>query len=153
VIGWLFCAFALLNALVSDLALGWGLRAAAEGWPGTAVGEWISATSWLPSGFGWILTFVLFPDGHLPGPRWRLVPWAGAVGLVLAVPGWSISPDRTSEFVSGRNPLAVEALPTDALLTVGSGLADRVAALGGVLRIDSPPGTGTTLTAELPCES
>jgi signal transduction histidine kinase len=34
-----------------------------------------------------------------------------------------------------------------------SGLADRVAALGGVLRIDSPPGAGTTLIAELPCGS
>jgi signal transduction histidine kinase len=84
-----------------------------------AVGEWIATTSWLPSGFGWILTFLLFPDGHLPGRRYRLVPWVGAVGLVLAVPGWSMSPDRTSEFVSGRNPLAVEALPTGALLTVG----------------------------------
>jgi signal transduction histidine kinase len=118
-IGWLFCGFALLNALASDVALGWGLRAAAEGWPGVAVGEWISTTSWLPSGLGWILTFLLFPDGHLPGRRWRAVAWAGAVGLVLAVPGWSLSPDRTDEFVSGRNPLAVEALPTDALLSVG----------------------------------
>jgi signal transduction histidine kinase len=34
-----------------------------------------------------------------------------------------------------------------------SGLADRVAALGGALRIDSRPGAGTTLTAELPCGS
>jgi len=31
------------------------------------------------------------------------------------------------------------------------GLQDRVAALDGRLRIDSPPGSGTTLTAELPC--
>ena len=31
------------------------------------------------------------------------------------------------------------------------GLADRVAALDGRLSVDSPPGTGTTLTAELPC--
>jgi signal transduction histidine kinase len=118
-IGWLFCGSALLNALAADLSLGWGLRAAAEGWPGVAVGEWLAATSWLPSGFGLILTFLLFPDGHLPGRRWRPVPWLGAVGLVLAVPGWSMSPDRTDEFVSGRNPLAVEALPTDALLSVG----------------------------------
>ena len=31
------------------------------------------------------------------------------------------------------------------------GLSDRVAALGGTLRIESEPGAGTTLTAELPC--
>jgi hypothetical protein len=34
-----------------------------------------------------------------------------------------------------------------------SGLADRVASAGGTLRIDSIPGTGTALTAELPCGS
>jgi signal transduction histidine kinase len=33
------------------------------------------------------------------------------------------------------------------------GLADRVAAVDGRLRIDSPPGHGTHLTAELPCGS
>ena len=31
------------------------------------------------------------------------------------------------------------------------GLADRVAALDGHLAVHSPPGAGTTLTAELPC--
>jgi signal transduction histidine kinase len=30
------------------------------------------------------------------------------------------------------------------------GLADRVEALGGRLRVDSPPGKGTVLSAELP---
>jgi signal transduction histidine kinase len=33
-----------------------------------------------------------------------------------------------------------------------AGLADRMAALGGYLRLDSPAGIGTRLTAELPCE-
>src|SRR5262249_7120900 len=32
------------------------------------------------------------------------------------------------------------------------GLADRVEALGGRLHIDSPPGRGTRLSAEIPCE-
>jgi signal transduction histidine kinase len=32
------------------------------------------------------------------------------------------------------------------------GLADRVAAAGGRLRLTSPPGEGTRLTAELPCQ-
>lgn len=34
-----------------------------------------------------------------------------------------------------------------------SGLADRVAALGGRLEIDSPAGGGTRLRAEIPCAS
>ncbi len=40
--------------------------------------------------------------------------------------------------------------------TEGSGLGgmtDRVAALGGSLSVDSPPGQGTAVTMELPCES
>ena len=31
------------------------------------------------------------------------------------------------------------------------GLADRVASAGGTLRVDSPPGAGTTLEADIPC--
>ena len=33
------------------------------------------------------------------------------------------------------------------------GLADRVEALGGRLHIESPPGQGTQLTAEIPCQT
>jgi signal transduction histidine kinase len=33
-----------------------------------------------------------------------------------------------------------------------SGLSDRIDALGGELRIDSPSGNGTLLVVELPCE-
>jgi signal transduction histidine kinase len=40
-----------------------------------------------------------------------------------------------------------------ATLSDRSGIADRVAALGGTLRVDSPPGSGTTVEAVLPCAS
>jgi signal transduction histidine kinase len=40
-----------------------------------------------------------------------------------------------------------------AALHVKSGLADRVAALGRSLDVDSPPGRGTVVEAELPCAS
>jgi signal transduction histidine kinase len=33
------------------------------------------------------------------------------------------------------------------------GLADRVEALGGTLRVESPPGRGTRVVSEIPCES
>ena len=119
VIGSLLLAGALWNALLADAAQGWVLRAAEEGWPGGPAGEWLATASWLPSGLGWILTFLLLPDGKLLGPRWRAVVWAAAIGTPVALVGWSLDPDTGSEFVAGRNPLAVDALPTDALLAVG----------------------------------
>jgi signal transduction histidine kinase len=118
-IGWLFCGFGLLNVLSADLAQGWGLRAAAEGWPGGPIGEGVSTVSWLPNGFGWTLTFLLFPTGRLPGRRWRVLPWISAAGLLLSMAGWSLSPDRGQDFASGRNPLAISSLPTGLLLGIG----------------------------------
>lgn len=40
-----------------------------------------------------------------------------------------------------------------AIVRNGSGLADRVAALGGSLHVESPPGRGTVVEAALPCAS
>jgi hypothetical protein len=104
--GWLFCVFGALNALSADLAQGWGLRAAEQGWPGGPAAEWVSEASWLPGGVGLILTFLLFPDGRFPSPRWRPVAWIGVVGFVLALPGSSLSPDRATESRPGaiRSP-------------------------------------------------
>jgi signal transduction histidine kinase len=62
--------------------------------------------------------------------------------------------------VSRRNGTAVVEIADDGVggadETAGTGLqglADRVAALDGELRILSPPGAGTVVTAELPCGS
>jgi signal transduction histidine kinase len=49
-----------------------------------------------------------------------VVIWTGAVGTVLTIVGWSMSPDRGGEFRSGRNPLGVEGLPSDALFAIGA---------------------------------
>jgi signal transduction histidine kinase len=62
--------------------------------------------------------------------------------------------------VSRRNGVAVIEIADDGIggadESAGTGLrglADRVAALDGTLRILSPPGEGTVVTAELPCAS
>jgi signal transduction histidine kinase len=62
--------------------------------------------------------------------------------------------------VSRRDGVAVIEIADDGIggadETAGTGLrglADRVAALDGTLRISSPPGAGTVVTAELPCAS
>jgi hypothetical protein len=56
----------------------------------------------------------------------------------------------------GRLVLEVTDAGVGAANVVGSGLrglADRVEALGGRLRIESPPGKGTRVVAEIPCSS
>jgi len=56
--------------------------------------------------------------------------------------GWLIV-DVTDDGIGGVDPAKGSGL---------SGLADRVAALGGVLQVDSPAGGGTRVRAELPCD-
>src|SRR3954454_2632031 len=70
-----------------------GLRAAGgeQGWAAGELGERIATTSWLRGGLGLTLTFLLFPDGRLPGRGWRWVPWAATVGALISVPVWSLS--------------------------------------------------------------
>jgi signal transduction histidine kinase len=81
--------------------------------PGGAAAVWLGNWGWVPI-FVLLLTypFLLFPDGHLPSPRWRKVAYAIAIAGTL----WSLSfalesADYTDAL--GRhvpNPFAPEAL-------------------------------------------
>ncbi len=117
-IGWLFLVVGVVNAS-GDLAQGWGLRAAHEGWPAGAAGDWIATWTWLVAGLGGVWTFLLFPDGRALTRRWYAVGWAASAGAVLAIAGWSLTAERDGDFASGHNPLAIGWLPTGALLALG----------------------------------
>jgi signal transduction histidine kinase len=118
-IGYIFCAFGLFNAVFADAAQGWGLRAAERGWPAGPFGEWLNLWSWVPSTIAIVLTFLLFPDGHLLRRRWRVVALAQLAGVALVLPGWALSAALGSDFVRNRNPYAVAAVPTGLLTAVG----------------------------------
>ncbi|HEY6410055.1 MAG TPA: hypothetical protein VIY29_21570, partial [Ktedonobacteraceae bacterium] len=85
-IGWIFCISALLWAL-GDLLLQYttyALITVPGSLPAGALlgvfGDWIRGMGWFL-----VLTFLLllFPNGHLPSPRWRFLAWLIA-GLLAA---------------------------------------------------------------------
>jgi len=119
VIGWLLLAVGVENALALDLAQGYGLRAAAEGWPGGPVAEAIVMAGWLPQAPAFVLIVLLFPTDRLPGRRWWLVVWMSVLGVALAEPGWVLNPLSGGEYAAGPNPYAVEGPLPDVLFVIG----------------------------------
>ena len=117
-IGWMFSGLALYGAL-AESAEGWGYLAAERGLPAGDLGEWVILWSWIGDLTLWTIIILLFPDGHLQSRRWRFVPWIAATGYALALPGQALSPERGPEFTGGRNPFAVEGIPTSLLFGAG----------------------------------
>ena len=120
VIGWLLALFALVNALFADAALAYGHRAATTGWPFGHYAELSGLITWIFANAGLVGLFLLFPDGRLPAPRWRVVVAVWVVGAALAVPGWALNPRLGSGFAGGVNPFALPGVPADLLFGVGA---------------------------------
>lgn len=129
--------FAVVGALVASrqprnavgwllIAVGtsWALDSALEGYamyglslhPGSlplaeyadALDDWL----WMCSiGIMGTFLFQLFPDGRPLAPRWRLLTWASAAALALAVGASALAPGRLSDSaVPEPNPLGVSGL-------------------------------------------
>ena len=134
-IGWLFCAMALWVA-VAELGEAYGFVAAERGLPGGVAGEWLFSWSFVVDLMAWVVVVLLFPDGRLPGRRWRVAIWVSLAGAGLLVVGQALTTD-TTDFSGGRNPLGVDSPLVDAAWPVGAALlvAGLVAAVApSVLR-------------------
>jgi hypothetical protein len=120
-IGWILVGFGVQNA-IGDLAQTYGMRTSTEGWSGGPLAEWIGFGSWSPGALMWVLALLFIPTGRLPGPRWRLVAWAGCFGDLLYITGWLLDPANGVNFVSGHNPYAVPGPPYGVFDAAGGGL-------------------------------
>jgi signal transduction histidine kinase len=89
-VGWLYLAVWVGVGLVFALGSEYGYWATIvhPGASGGTFAVWLGNWAWVPV-FGMLLTwpFLLFPDGHLPSPRWRPVAWASGLVLIL----WSVA--------------------------------------------------------------
>ena len=126
VVGWLFClvglslaiqAFAAFYATHTLVASPGSLRGGQMmGW----VGTWISAPALLLIP---LFCFLLFPDGRLPAPRWRLVAWLDALILAIATVGLAVRPGPLVVLPSVPNPLGASGIVArlaDGLLSAGA---------------------------------
>jgi signal transduction histidine kinase len=102
-IGWVFLAVGVFGALASlqsvaefiDVRPGWG--------PLWTLLVFLSFAGWF-GGLGTMVTLalLLFPDGRLPGPRWRLVLWTA----LLAIPAAGVAEYLTSDLAAPPEAVA-----------------------------------------------
>jgi len=122
-IGWLMLGIGALLA-VETVANGYGVAGIKH--PGTLpaaplVGlfaEWL----FVPLFITLIGTFLLFPDGRLPSPRWRPAAWYFAVVAVLGMTGFAIAPRLVRIPAPGGSVLFPNPLGVASLGPVWSGL-------------------------------
>jgi len=93
-IGWLFCASGLLfgvQAFAGEYAL-YAIYVARSSLPGGVVSWWLASWVWVAATQLVLFLFLLFPDGRLPSPRWRIVAWLVAGGILLDAASFALVP-------------------------------------------------------------
>ena len=69
---------------------------------------WISDWVGIPAFFLIVaFLFLLFPDGRMPSPLWRLVAWAVVIGSTVSALGRALGPGPLESYSSIYNPVAV----------------------------------------------
>jgi two-component system, NarL family, sensor kinase len=90
------------------------------------------ATVWVPASVPvFTLLVLLFPDGRLPGPRWRWAALSALAGMAVIVIGFAIV---TWPTVGEAEP-SLGGEPIDAVLIIPGGLAIVVAAAASVVAL------------------
>ena len=132
-LGWLLLGIGVANGLsyVGSGYAEWAIYAA-TGAPFGAAMAALMGWTWIP-GIALPATFLplLFPNGHLPSPRWRWFAWMLAIGMIAASIGIVFTSGELEGFPMIDNPIAVPALE---VLSIGL-LTLPVGVIGAVLSL------------------
>jgi signal transduction histidine kinase len=122
--GWLLCAGGLVGlAFFAEQYALFALVVHPGLLPAGTWMAWLGSWVWIP-GLVPLTTVLLlvFPDGRLPSPRWRPVPWAVAALVTLAVVSTAMTPDNAGS-PAPVNPAGITALPQlSALIQTTTGI-------------------------------
>jgi hypothetical protein len=112
-IGWVFCAAGVAMAVLAftkQYSLYAGLTNPSS-LPAAKWVAWIAEWAWILALIPPItLIFLLFPDGKLLSPRWRIAVWGIAIGTVLLVAGFAFRPGPLDDSPFFVNPAGIPSL-------------------------------------------
>ena len=136
-LGWIFFAIRFLQGLVSfSLQYAtFSLVTSPGSLPGGPLMSWLENILWFP-GLTLIMTYaiMLFPTGHLPSRRWRILAWGSVIPLLLFIPVVvALWPYRGLALL--LNPDSV--IPTSGLIFILSVLTFPLLALCGLVSLAS----------------
>jgi hypothetical protein len=112
-LGWLFCAAACIIAvayLSAEYAI-YALVSRPDSLPAGEALAWLASWAWIPSIGCIVLSLLLFPNGELPGSRWRWLAWLSVLVTIAGAVWVALSPGAIVNLGSIRNPLGIESLP------------------------------------------
>ena len=110
-IGWVMLGIGVAFGL--GAATTYGPYALEHGMPGAAATIALSSWLWVPMiGVAGSFLLLLFPDGHLPSPRWRWFAWFAAVGMALVSVAITVDPGDLGDsgYPQLQNPFGIEAM-------------------------------------------
>src|SRR6266545_941187 len=141
-IGWLLLAEGLVWELVGclDAYVRYSMVPRPGALPGGALAAWVLNWVWIPAFGIQVLFFLLFPDGRVPGSRWRVVLWLALLSSVSTFAARAFMPGPLTEAPAIVNPFGLRG---GAFLRVVEGVGSpllglaEVVELTGVVRVDS----------------
>ena len=114
ILGWLFCAAACIATVThfsAEYAI-YALLAQPEPLPAGVALAWLTSWVWILFIGCIALSFLLFPDGRLPGRRWMWLAWLSVLLTSVGAIWEAFSPGVMVSLGSIRNPLGIEGLPS-----------------------------------------
>jgi MFS family permease len=135
-LGWIMLGIGVVWALPSGT---YGVYGLIEGrhLPGAAYALALDGSTWVwfIGGSGFLL--LLFPDGHLPSPRWRWFAWTMGAGMAVLALFFLVLPGTFADYdlPHVRNPMGIEALRPYESLILALVLTVPLTVVGGAVAV------------------